>query len=125
VRFRVNQKDRFLLLDASEVEKVGIRAQQQDAIGVCRQDVIAVHDGQRVWQQQLLQFVAVVGEQLAVYRSVSHFHSFNLRLLNARMTILEQDGHNAIALHNLWLEEIRAKNHNEPLENRTFCIASS
>jgi len=96
VRVGINQENRFLLLDASEIEKVGIGAQQQDTIGVCGQDVIAVHDGQRVWKQQFLQFVAMVGEQLAVYWSVSHFVSFNFGLLNARMTILEQDGDNAM-----------------------------
>jgi catechol 2,3-dioxygenase-like lactoylglutathione lyase family enzyme len=38
------------------------------------------------------------------------------------MTILEQDGHNAIVLQNLWLAENRLKNHNAPLKIEHFAL---
>jgi hypothetical protein len=101
VGIRIKQKDSFLLLDAGEIKKVRIRAQQQDAIGVCGQDVIAVHDCQGVRKQQLPQIASVGREQLAVYRSVSHCHSFNFWLLNRRVSILEQYDNNAIVLKNI------------------------
>jgi hypothetical protein len=38
----------------------------------------------------------VAGEQFVIYRSVSHFVSFDFGAVNARMSILEQDGDKAI-----------------------------
>jgi hypothetical protein len=92
----VNQEERFFLLNAGEIEEVGIGAQQRDTIGIGRQNVIAVHDGERVRKQQLLEIVSVGGEQFVINRSVSHVVSFNFGAVNARMSILEQDGDKAI-----------------------------
>jgi glyoxylase I family protein len=38
------------------------------------------------------------------------------------MTILDQDGHNAIVLQNLWLAQNRVKNHNSPLKIEHFAL---
>ncbi len=66
VRARIKQKNSFLLLDAGEIEQVGILAQQHGAVGIGGQDVVGVDNGQRIGQQEFFEAFAVRDEQFGV-----------------------------------------------------------
>ena len=55
----IEQENAFLLVHAGEVEEVGVLVERQGAVGVGGQDVVGVHHGQGVGQQQLLEVLAV------------------------------------------------------------------
>src|SRR6059058_4161794 len=48
----IKQEDRFLLLDAGEIKKVGIWLEHQRAVCVRGQNVVGIESGQRIGQQQ-------------------------------------------------------------------------
>lgn len=67
-----DEQDGLLLLDAREIEQVGIGHQHQRAVGVGRQDVVGIDDGERIRGQQLLEPRPIFHEQGGVDRCVSH-----------------------------------------------------
>ena len=67
-----NDEQRLLLLDPGEVEEIAVRAHEQRAVGVRRQDVVRVQHRDGFRRQQLRKARAVFGEELGVERFVAH-----------------------------------------------------
>ena len=72
VRVRVQQQQAFLLLNAGQVEKVGVLLQRQNRVPVDRENIIGIDRRQRVGRQAFLQIGPVQPEQFLVDRRVSH-----------------------------------------------------
>ncbi len=72
IRFRAEQQEALFLFDAGEIEEVRVRAQRDGAVGVGRQHVVGVDNGNRARQQQPLEALAVRHKQLGIGRRVTH-----------------------------------------------------
>ena len=60
VRVRVDKEDTFLLFDAGEIKQIRVGLEPQRAIGIGREDVIGIDQGQRIGKHQPLQAGAVL-----------------------------------------------------------------
>ena len=65
----------LLLVDAGEVEEVGVLLERHRPVGVGRVDVVGQHDGDAVRLEQGAEFLAVADEQLGVDGVVAHGRS--------------------------------------------------
>ena len=72
IRLGKEKENAFLLLDAAEVEKVGVGNGSHQTVGIGGHEIIGVHDHQRFREEEPFETVPVVNEELRVNRFVAH-----------------------------------------------------
>ena len=65
-------QDRFFLINAREVKEVGVLDEPQGAVGVRRENVVGVDDGERASLHEGFDAGAVFGEERGIDRCVAH-----------------------------------------------------